>query len=134
MRNAVLSPLIILLVLPSAFRALPQSRKDVAKRAEFLRILRETDYRPYRVGYDESVAETGINLYRQGDKSLLKPLLRLGLNSDGALAEVLGDFYGDVSKKKPPCFYRPSHPFPQRNSENLPDMLYTLTGAGRLKE
>jgi hypothetical protein len=37
-----------------------------------------------------------IGLFQRGDKKLLKPLLELGIKSDGALSEILGDFYADT--------------------------------------
>jgi hypothetical protein len=55
-------------------------------------------------GCNEDTAAHAIRLYKKGDRGFLKPLLDLGLKSDGALAEILGDFYSEILWKRPALF------------------------------
>src|SRR5262249_10189355 len=75
-----------------------------ANRADALRTLKGCATRPVTLGCSEDTAEYLIRLYNRGDRSLLRPLLDAGLNSDGALAEILGDFYSDTLSKHPRTF------------------------------
>jgi len=70
-------------------------------RSTALRTLKGCATRPITLGCSEDTAGYLIKLYEHGDKSLLKPLLDAGLTSDGALAEILGDFYSNVLWKNP---------------------------------
>lgn len=50
-----------------------------------------------RVVYcDEDTAGFVIELYRRGDRALLAPLVEAGVHADGALAEGLAAFYGEL--------------------------------------
>ena len=53
---------------------------------------------------DENTAAFVIGLSQRGDPSLLAPLLRVGPKSDGALSEILGDFYADTLIHSPKQF------------------------------
>ena len=75
-----------------------------ANRADALRTLKGCATRPITWGCNEDTAGYLIGLYDRGDRSLLRPLLDAGLHSDGALAEMLGDFYSDVLEKNPRAF------------------------------
>jgi hypothetical protein len=55
-------------------------------------------------GCDEGTAALVIGLYDRGEHSVLTPLLSAGLNGDGALSEVLGDFYGEVLSNNTSAF------------------------------
>lgn len=55
---------------------------------------------------DENAAEYLIGLFKRRDRALLPPLLDAGLVSDGALAESLGDFYGELLWKEPRTFLK----------------------------
>lgn len=50
-----------------------------------------------RVTYcDEDTAGFVMELYRRGDRALLSPLVEAGVRADGALAEGLAAFYGEL--------------------------------------
>jgi len=75
-----------------------------ANRATALRTLKGCSTRPITLGCSEDTAGYLIGLYDQGDRALLSPLLNAGPSSDGALAEILGDFYSNVLSKNPRAF------------------------------
>ena len=75
-----------------------------ANRAAALRTLKGCAARPITLGCNEDTAGYLIGLYDRGDHSLLRPLLDAGRSSDGALAEILGDFYSNVLSKNPRLF------------------------------
>src|SRR5712691_1003178 len=75
-----------------------------ANRAVALRTLKGCATRPITLGCSEDTAGYLIGLYDRGDHSLLRPLLDAGRSSDGALAEILGDFYSNVLSKHPRVF------------------------------
>jgi hypothetical protein len=83
---------------PNLYAQLP------AKRAAALRTLKGCAARPITLGCSEDTAGYLIKLYDRGDHSLLRPLLDAGGSSDGALAEILGDFYSTVLSKTPRLF------------------------------
>jgi hypothetical protein len=45
-----------------------------------------------------------VQLYERGHHEVLGALLAAGFRSDGALSEMLGDFYGEVLTKSPSRF------------------------------
>lgn len=53
-------------------------------------------HRSATIECDENTASYLIALFERGDNKLLKPLLDAGPASDGALAELLGPFYGKL--------------------------------------
>ena len=53
---------------------------------------------------DEETAGFLVRLYQQGHHEVLQALMIAGMNSDGALSEMLGPFYGDVLFKDPSGF------------------------------
>ena len=57
-----------------------------------------------KTGCDETSAAYLVGLYDRGDHGLLKLLVHAGSFSDGALSEVLADFYGDMLWKRPHSF------------------------------
>ena len=73
-------------------------------RAAALRNLKSCSLRPVAPTCDERNAEYLIGLYDRGDLALLRPLINAGSYSDGALSEVLGDFYSKVLWKRPRTF------------------------------
>ena len=73
-------------------------------RAAALRTLKGCATRPITLGCSEETAAYLIGLHDRGDHNLLKPLLDAGVSSDGALAEILGDFYSNVLSKNPRAF------------------------------
>ena len=73
-------------------------------RADALRNLKGCSLRPIASGCNEGVAEYLIGLYDRGDFALMRPLVNAGYYSDGALSEVLGDFYANVLWKRPRNF------------------------------
>src|SRR5438132_12693050 len=75
-----------------------------ANRVAALRTLKGCATRPITLGCSEDTAGYLIGLYDRGDHSLLRPLLDAGRSSDGALAEILGDFYSNVLSKHPRVF------------------------------
>src|SRR5438132_10946992 len=70
-----------------------------ANRVAALRTLKGCATRPIRLGCSEDTAGYLIGLYDRGDHSLLRALLDAGRSSDGALAEIFGDFYSNVLSK-----------------------------------
>ena len=80
------------------------SAQGPAKRGEALRTLKVCSTRPMTLNCNEDTAGYLIGLYKHGDRSLLRPLLDAGRHSDGALAELLGDYYSDVLTARPRSF------------------------------
>jgi hypothetical protein len=96
-------PLIVLLFLVPLSLILAQAPKN---RTEVLRTFKAC-IRPNRLttlDCSEDFVGNVIDLYDRGDHSLLKPLLDVGLSSDGALSEMLGDLYSHVLSKNPRRF------------------------------
>jgi hypothetical protein len=90
-----------------------------ANRAAALRTLRGCATRPITLGCNEDTAGYLIGLYDHGDRALLPPLLDAGLHSDGALAEVLGDFYSNVLWKHPRAFLSAVRSRPLKQQRHL---------------
>jgi hypothetical protein len=53
---------------------------------------------------DEDTAGFLIGLYHQGHREVLYPIMSASLKSDGALAELLGNFYSEVAESSPADF------------------------------
>jgi hypothetical protein len=71
-------------------------RSEYDKNCSFLvHALEGCDSRPSH-DCDEDTAALVIELFNRGDKKLLQPLMKIGLRSDAALSEILGDFYADT--------------------------------------
>ena len=97
-RVIVLVPFILVFLHLNVDAQIPTSR------AEGLKMLRGCATRPTTLNCNEDTAGYLIKLYNRGDRGLLRPLLEAGLTSDGALSEVLGDFYSEVLAKRPRSF------------------------------
>lgn len=80
------------------YAQIPTNREDG------LRMLKGCSTRPVTQNCNEDTAGYLVGLYEHGDRSLLRPLLDAGLRSDGALSELLGDFYSDVLSARPRSF------------------------------
>jgi hypothetical protein len=95
-----------------------------------LRTLKGCATRPITLGCSEDTAGVLIKLYERGDKALLKPLLEAGLTSDGALAEILGDFYSDVLWKNPREFLELLKLHSKKEQQSLSRLAATTDGSG----
>jgi hypothetical protein len=103
----------------------PQSR------ATALATLKGCATRPITLGCSEGTAEYLIKLYENGDKALLKPLLEAGLTSDGALSQVLGDFYSNVLWKNPRAFLQALRSYSRTtDQQTLSRLAATTDGSG----
>jgi hypothetical protein len=101
-----------------------------AKRAAALRTLKGCSTRPITLGCNEDTAGYLIGLYEQGDHSLLPPLLNAGLRSDGALSEILGDFYSNVLSRSPRAFLSAVNSRPRTQQRHLCWMAGSTDGSG----
>src|SRR2546421_12838646 len=90
--------------------------------------------RPITLGCSEETAEEVIKLYNRGDKTVLKPLLDAGLTSDGALAEILGDFYAELLLKRPLEFLQALTPRPEKEQRQLAWLAGGTDGSGMSPE
>jgi len=99
-------------------------------RAAALRTLRGCATRPIALGCSEDTAEYLIGLYDRGDRSLLNPLLAAGASSDGALSEILGDFYSNVLLKNPRVFLASVRSQPRKQVGHLCWMAGVTDGGG----
>jgi hypothetical protein len=111
-------------------RAQDSTEKGQMNRARALRTLKGCATRPITLGCSEDTAGYLIGLYDPGDYALLKPLLDAGLSSDGALAEILGDFYSDVLWKHPRTFLESLRSRPITQQHRLSWMAGTTDGSG----
>jgi hypothetical protein len=71
-----------------------------------------------------------IDLYHQGDKTALDLLLDGGLKADGALAEEMGVFYGEVLSAKPVEFLSHLGKRPRNEQEQLCFLAVAADGSG----
>ena len=101
-----------------------------ANRADALRTLNGCANRPITLGCSEDTAGYLIGLYHRGDRALLRPLLQAGVHSDGALSEILGEFYSDVLSKKPRTFLSAVRSRPLRQQGHLCWMAGVTDGGG----
>ena len=99
-------------------------------RAAALRTLKGCSTRPITLGCTEDTAGYLIELYDRGDRALLPPLLNAGLHSDGALSEILGDFYSNVLSKDPRAFLSSLRSRPLKEQRHLCWMAGTTDGSG----
>ena len=103
-------------------------------RANALATLKGCATRPVTLGCSEGTAEYLITLYEKGDKTLLKPLLDAGLTSDGALSQVLGDFYSNVLWKNPRAFLQGLKLYSKKDQQSLSRLAATTDGSGMAVE
>lgn len=101
-----------------------------ANRADALRTLKGCATRPITLGCSEDTAGYLIRLYDQGDRSLLRPLLDVGPNSDAALAEILGEFYSNVLFRTPRTFLSAMRTRPAKQRKRLCWMAGVTDGSG----
>ena len=106
------------------------SAQAPANRAAALRTLKGCATRPITLGCSEDTAGYLIGLYDRGDRSLLKPLLAAGASSDGALSEILGDFYSNVLSKNPRAFLAAARSQPRKQRGHLCWMAGVTDGSG----
>ena len=99
-------------------------------RADALRTLKGCATRPITLGCSENTAGYLIGLYDHGDRALLRPLLGAGIHSDGALAEILGDFYSNVLSKNTRAFLSPLRSRPAKQQAHLCWMAGVTDGSG----
>jgi hypothetical protein len=116
--------LVFLLVKPNLCAQTP------ANRAAALRTLKGCSARPMTLGCSEDTARYLIGLYDRGDHSLLRPLLDAGRSSDGALAEIVGDFYSNVLSKNPRGFLASVRSRPPKQQHRLCWMPGVTDGRG----
>jgi hypothetical protein len=102
-------------------------------RADALRTLKGCATHPITQGCSEDTAGYLIGLYDRGDHGLLKPLLDAGVSSDGALAEMLGDFYSNVITKNPRWFLVSVRLRPIKQQRHLCWMAGATDGSGMSK-
>src|SRR5215471_11757396 len=105
-----------------------------ANRATALRTLKGCATRPITLGCSEDTAGYLIGLYDHGDHSLLPPLLNAGLHSDGALSEILGDFYSNVLSNKPRAFLSAVRSRPVNQQRHLCWLAGDTDGGGMAPE
>ena len=105
-----------------------------ANRAAALRTLKGCATRPITLGCSEDTAGYLIGLYNRGDHALLPPLLNAGLHSDGALGEILGDFYSNVLSKTPRAFLSASRTRSLKQQRHLCWLAGDTDGGGMAPE
>ena len=78
----------------------------------------------------DAVSEPMIGLFRSGDHIFLRPLLEIGLHSDGALSESLGDFYSSTLWKRPRLFLGVLSELPPKTQRVDAMLAGTVDGGG----
>jgi hypothetical protein len=79
---------------------------------------------------DEDTAALLIALYQSGHFEVLQPLLAMGPRSDAALAEALGEFYGDLLTKRPLEFLAAIRSMPPGVQNDLCELAGGEDGSG----
>jgi len=105
-----------------------------ANRADALRTLKGCATQPITLGCSEDTAGYLIGLYDHGDHVLLRPLLDAGVHSDGALSEMLGDFYSNVLSKNTRSFLSSLRSRPVKQQAHLCWMAGVTDGGGMATE
>lgn len=103
-------------------------------RADALRMLQGCATRPITLDCNEDTAGYLIGLYDRGDRALLRPLLDAGPTSDGALSEILGDFFSGVLSKTPRAFLAAVRSRPLVKQRHLCWMAGVADGGGMSME
>jgi hypothetical protein len=83
---------------------------------------------------DEDTAGFLIALYNSGHDELLRPLLAAGESSDGALAEMLGDFYSNVLTGRSAQFIESIRLFPLARQKSICSLAGSTDGSGMSRE
>jgi hypothetical protein len=78
----------------------------------------------------DAVIEPIIGLFRRGDHTFLRPLLKIGVHSDGALSESLGDFYSSILWKQPRLFLGVLSGLPPKTQRVDAMLAATVDGGG----
>lgn len=99
-------------------------------RSEGLKMLKGCGTRPITLNCNEDTADYIVKLYNRGDRTLLRPLLDAGLTSDGALSELLGEFYSEVLSTRPRSFLSSLRSRPNRQRRHLCRMAGFSDGGG----
>jgi hypothetical protein len=133
--KTILPPLLIVFVLlligPTFVCAQQRSWAQPTSRNKLLSMLsRCAQQRPPIQNCNEDTAAYAISLYDRGDRDLLKPLLHLGLRGDGALAEILGDFYAEVLWRRPALFLNSLRFWARKEQKELAWMAGAADGGG----
>lgn len=85
-------------------------------------------------GCNEDTADLLIKLRKQGHKGILRPLLEGWRYSDGALAEILGDFYGESLERNPKEFVTTLTRFPPKDQKGICELAGGGDGGGMSPE
>ncbi|HEY4934215.1 MAG TPA: hypothetical protein VII23_21835 [Terriglobales bacterium] len=102
-----------------------------ANRDYLVNVLRGCNSPRIKNGCDEDTAGFLIGLYRAGRKDVLKPLMIAGTGSyDGALAEMLGDFYANVLTTNATEFVDTIRPLPAARQNELCSEAGETDGSG----
>ena len=122
--------LIVLIAVAFVLCPLSVSAQMPTNRSEGLKILKGCATRPTTLNCNEDTADYLVKLYNRGDRSLFRPLLDAGLTSDGALSELLGDFYSEVLSTKPRMFLRSLRSRPKKQQKFFCSMAGSTDGSG----
>lgn len=107
-----------------------QEASKPMNRATALTTLKGCATRPITLGCSEDTAGYLIKSYEDGDKALLESLFQAGLTSDGALSEILGDFYAKVLWKNPQEFLEALRSRPREERNTLSRLAAITDGSG----
>jgi len=129
-RKSLISTAVLVFIATSAASAQAQGAPRTKNKGRVISALRKCTHKtPSSDCVD--VADEAIEMYRRGDKTLLKPLLDLGLRSDGFLSEILFSFFGeDVLQKSPRLFLNAIASRPKSQQRELAFLVGTMDGSG----
>ena len=99
------------------------------KRSEILRELKRCR-QPWNGDCHEEAVDDAAALYKKGDKALLPRLLDVAPNSDGALAEAIGEFLSELLCDHPITFLRALASRRRSEWKNLSFHAATADGSG----
>jgi hypothetical protein len=80
------------------------SRYSQEQRAKLLSQLKKCEPRGQKPGCEEFIVADVVKLYKRGDHSVLRNLMDVAPNSDGALSEELGEFFSEILCDRPRDF------------------------------
>jgi len=129
-RNPLISTAVLVFIVANAAGARSQGAQSTTSKGQLISALRKCA-RKAASNDCVDVADEAIEMYRRGDKTLLKPLLDLGLRSDGFLSEILFSFFGeDVLQKSPRLFLNAIASRPKSQQRELAFLAGTMDGSG----
>lgn len=85
---------------------------------------------PHKTDCWDAISDLMMGLFRNGDDTMLRPVMKLGPSSDGDFAEGLGSFYADTLWKRPRLFLSALAGLPPKTQLTDAMLAATVDGGG----